>query len=214
MLFRKKRWLCKEVENMLLALHPVFHISVKMKISGDFAYFSFRDENGNMIVDPYERGVVGLDVDYMRQGFSVETFYVGKDGLDCWRVPYIRERLDQYVSRFPKTNWNTSLKQLGAMREELRTAICNSINLNILRNKYDNSPSITFAFSELSPEEKLRVCDVICNLDSDAVHVQLDFVLDNMNAEQICSTLDQLSLYDAGKEAECGEEGEEEEYES
>ena len=210
MLFRKKRWLCKEVENMLLALHPVFHISVKMMVSGDPVFFSFRDENGNMIVDPYERKVVGLNVDYMRNGCSVETFYVGKDGLDRWRVPYIRERLDQYVARFPKTNWNTSLKQLGAMREELRTAICNSMNLNILRNKYDNSPSITIAFSELSPEEKRRVCDVICNLDSDAVYVQLDFSLDFMNAEQICTTLDQLALYDAGKEAECGEEGEEE----
>lgn len=210
MLFRKKRWLCKEVEDMLLALHPVFHISVKVKISGDFAYFSFRDENGNMIVDPYERGVVGLNVDYMRNGCSVETFYVGKDGLDRWRVPYIRERLDQYVARFPKTNWNTNLMQLGAMREELRAAICSSMNLNILRNKYDNSPSITFAFSDLSPEEKRRVCDVICNLDSDAVYVQLDFSLDLMNAEQICATLDQLALYDAGKEAECGEDGEEE----
>ena len=210
MLFRKKRWLCKEVEDMLLALHPVFHISVKVKISGDFAYFSFRDENGNMIVDPYERGVVGLNVDYMRNGCSVETFYVGKDGLDRWRVPYIRERLDQYVARFPKTNWNTNLMQLGAMREELRAAICSSMNLNILRNKYDNSPSITFAFSDLSPEERRRVCDVICNLDSDAVYVQLDFSLDLMNAEQICTTLDQLALYDAGKEAECGEDGEEE----
>ena len=128
MLFRKKRWLCKEVEDMLLALHPVFYISVKVMVSGNPVFFSFRDEHGNMIVDPYERGVVGLDVDYMRQGFSVETFYVGKDGLDCWRVPYIRERLDQYVARFPKTNWNTSLKQLGAMREELRTAICSAEN--------------------------------------------------------------------------------------
>ena len=210
MLFRKKRWLCKEVEDMLLALHPVFHLIVKMKISGDFAYFSFRDENGNMLVDPYERNVVGLDVDYMHNGCSVETFYVGKDGLDRWRVPSIRERLDQYVARFPKTNWNTNLMQLGAMREELRAAICSSMNLNILRNKYDNSPSITFAFSDLSPEEKRRVCDVICNLDSDAVYVQLDFSLDLMNAEQICTTLDQLALYDAGKEAECGEDGEEE----
>ena len=207
MLFRKKRWLCKEVEDMLLALHPVYDISVRMNVSGTSVSFPFRDNDGNMIVDPYERGVIGLDVDYMREGFSVETFYVGKDGLDSWRVPFVRERLDKYVARFPKTNWNTNLKQLGAMREELRTAICNSMNLNVLRNKYDNSPSIMFTFSELSPEEKRRVCDVICNLDSDAVPVQLYFTLDSMNAEQICTTLDQLALYDAEKEAECDEEG-------
>ncbi len=214
MFFRKKRWLCKEVEDMLLALHPVYYICVKVKVNGTFAYFSFRDENGNMIVDPYEKGVVGLIVDYMRNGCTTKNFYVGKDGLNRWRIPYIRKALDEYVAKFPKTNWNTSLKQLGVMREELRTAICNSMKLNILRNKYDDSPSITFAFSELSPEEKRRVCDVICNLDSDAVYVQLDFSLGIMNAEQICATFDQLALYDAAQEAESDEEGEEEEYES
>lgn len=207
MLFGKKRWLCKEVEDMLLALHPVYYICVKVKVNGTFAYFSFRDENGNMIVDPYEKGVVGLIVDYMHNGCTTRNFYVGKDGLNRWRISYIRKALDEYVAKFPKTSWNTSLKQLGVMREELRTAICNSMNLNILRNKYDDSPSITFAFSELSPEEKRRVCDVICNLDSDAVYVQLDFSLGIMNAEQIYATFDQLALYDAGKEAEQDEEG-------
>ena len=207
MFFQKKRWLCKEVEDMLLALHPVYDISVRMNVSGTPVSFPFRDNEGKLLADPYDRGVESVTVDYMREGFSVETFYVGKDGLDSWRVPFVRERLDKYVARFPKTNWNTNLKQLGAMREELRTAICNSMNLNVLRNKYDNSPSIMFTFSELLPEEKRRVCDVICNLDSDAVPVQLYFTLDCLNAEQICTTLDQLALYDAEKEAECDEDG-------
>ena len=72
MFFRKKRWLCKEVEDMLLALHPVYYICVKVKVNETFAYFSFRDENGNMIVDPYEKGVVGLIVDYMRNGCTTK----------------------------------------------------------------------------------------------------------------------------------------------
>ena len=60
MFFQKKRWLCKEIEDMLLALHPVYDISVRMNVSGTSVSFPFRDNDGNMIVDPYERGVIGL----------------------------------------------------------------------------------------------------------------------------------------------------------
>lgn len=164
MLFRKKRWLCKEIEDMLLALHPVYDISVRMNVSGTPVSFPFRDNDGNMIVDPYERGVISVTVDYMRGGCPVETFFVGR-GIESDRIDFVRE-------------------------------------------DGDDSPSIAVPFSYLSPETKRHICDIICNLDSDAVPVQLEFFLDCMNAEEICTTLDQLALHDAEKEAEQDEEGE------
>lgn len=206
MLFGKKRWLCKEVEDMLLALHPVYDVSMEMNVNGKSISFPFRDNDGKLLVDPYERGVVSVTVDYMHGGCPVETFFVGR-GIESDRINFVRRRLDAYTSQFPKTSWTTNLKQLATMREELRTAICNSMGVDIVREDGDDSPSIVVPFSHLSPETKRSICDVICNLDSDAVPVQLEFFLDCMNAEQICTTLDQLALYDAEKEAECGEEG-------
>ena len=210
MLFGKKRWICDEVEQMLLALHPAYDIRVKIKTNGKTVDFPFRDNEGKMFVDPYRRDVVSVDVDYMREGYPVETFYVGKDGLADWSVPYIRERLDRYVSQFPKMSWTTSLKRLANMREELRTAICNSMGVNFTRLEGDTSSSIGVVFNCLSLEQRRRVCDVICNLDSDAISIQADFLLDNVDENRIYATLDELALYDATKEAEkygCGEDG-------
>ena len=210
MFFGKKRWICDEVEQMLLALHPAYDIRVKIKTNGKTVDFPFRDNEGKMFVDPYRRDVVSVDVDYMREGYPVETFYVGKDGLADWSVPYIRERLDRYVSQFPKMSWTTSLKRLANMREELRTAICNSMGVNFTRLEGDTSSSIGVVFNCLSLEQRRRVCDVICNLDSDAISIQADFLLDNVDENRIYATLDELALYDAAKEAEqygCGKDG-------
>ena len=210
MFFGKKRWICEEVENMLLALHPAFDIRVRIKVNGKTVDFPFRDNEGKMFVDPYRRDVVGVDVDYMREGFPIERFYVGKDGLAEWCVPYVRERLDNYVSQFPKMSWTTSLKRLANMREELRTAICNSVGIDFVRAAGDDSASIGIAFNLLSLDERRRVCDVISNLDSDAVVIQTDFLIDHAEEERIYATLDELALFDAAKEAEkygCGEDG-------
>ena len=92
------------------------------------------------------------------------------------------------------------------MREQLRTALCNSMGINFIRGEYNNSPSIGIGFSALSPEAKRRVCDLICNLDNDAVKITMNIILDGINAEQIYATLDQLSLYDVKKEAEISED--------
>jgi len=207
MLFRrKKRWICEELEQYLLALNPVFYISVKRCVNGATANFPFRDDDGKLLIDIYDRDAVCIDVDYMKTGFPVETIYVGKEGIESRRFPDIKEKLDKYVSKFPKTNWNTGLKQLTEMREQLRTALCNSMGINFIRGEYNNSPSIGIGFSALSPEAKRRVCDLICNLDNDAVKITMNIILDGINAEQIYATLDQLSLYDVKKEAEVSED--------
>ena len=207
MLFRrKKRWICEELEQYLLALNPVFYISVKRCVNGATANFPFRDDDGKLLIDVYDRDAVCIDVDYMKTGFPVETIYVGKEGIESRRFPDIKEKLDKYVSKFPKTNWNTGLKQLTEMREQLRTALCNSMGINFIRGEYNNSPSIGIGFSALSPEAKRRVCDLICNLDNDAVKITMNIILDGINAEQIYATLDQLSLYDVKKEAEVSED--------
>ena len=212
MLFRrKKRWICKELEQYLLSLHPVFFISVKRCVNGATANFPFRDDDGKLLIDIYDRDAVCIDVDYMKTGFPVETIYVGKEGIESWRFPDIKEKLDKYVSKFPKTNWNTGLKQLSEMREQLRTALCNSMGINFIRGEYDDSPSIRIDFSMLSPEERRRICDLICNLDGDAINISMNFFLDGINAERIYATLDQLALYDAKKEmAESEDEAENE----
>ena len=210
MFFEKKRWICEDVEKMLLALHPAYDIRVKIKVNGKTVDFPFRDNDGKLFVDPYRRDVVGVDVDYMRAGYPIETFYVGKDGLADWSVPYVRERLDRYVSQFPKMSWTTSLKRLANMREELRTAICNSMGIDFTRLGGDTSSSIGVAFNYLSLEQRRRVCDVVSNLDSDAVIIQADLLIDDADENRIYATLDELALYDATKEAEkygCGEDG-------
>ena len=210
MFFGKKRWICEEVEKMLLALHPAYDIRVRIKIDGKTVNFPFRDNEGKMFVDPYRRDVVGVDVDYMREGYPIETFYVGKDGLAEWSVPYVRERLDNYVSHFPKMSWTTTLKRLADMREELRTAVCNSMEIDFTRFDGDSSSSIGVSFNCLSLEQRRRVCDVICNLDSDAISIQADFLIDHADENRIYATLDELALYDAKKDAEtygCGEDG-------
>ena len=207
MLFRqKKRWICEELEQYLLSLHPVFFISVKRCVDGATAYFPFRDDNGKLLIDAYDRNAVCIDVDYMKTGFLVETIVAGKEGIESRKFPDIKEMLDDYISQFPKTSWNMGLKQLSEMREQLRTALCNSMGINFIRSEYNKSPSISVDFSTLSPEEKRRVCDLICNLDSDAVDVSMNFFLNGINAERIYATLDQLALYDANKEAEESEE--------
>ena len=210
MLFRrKKRWICKELEQYLLSLHPVFFISVKRCVNGATANFPFRDDDGKLLIDIYDRDAVCIDVDYMKTGFPVETIYVGKESIESRRFPDIKEKLDKYVSKFPKTNWNTGLKQLTEMREQLRTALCNSMGINFIRGEYNNSPSIGIGFSALSPEAKRRVCDLICNLDNDAIDITINFHLHSINAEKIYATLDQLALYDAKKEMEeCEDEAE------
>ena len=212
MLFRrKKRWICKELEQYLLSLHPVFFISVKRCVNGATANFPFRDDDGKLLIDIYDRDAVCIDVDYMKTGFPVETIYVGKEGIESRRFPDIKEKLDKYVSKFPKTNWNTGLKQLTEMREQLRTALCNSMGINFIRGEYSKSPSISAYCSMLSQEEKRRICDVICNLDSDAIDITISFHLHSINAERIYATLDQLALYDAKKEMEeCKDEAENE----
>lgn len=207
MLFgQKKRWICEELEQYLLSLHPVFYISVKRCVDGATAYFPFRDDDGKMLVDAYDRNAVCIDVDYMKTGFPVETIVVGKKGIESRRFSDIKEKLDKYISQFPKTSWNTGLDQLTEMREQLRTALCNSMGINFIRGEYDKSPSISMDFSSLSPEAKRRVCDLICNLDGDAINITINIHLNSINAEQIYTTLDQLALYDANKEAEESEE--------
>jgi len=212
MLFRqKKRWICEELVQYLLALNPVFYISVKRCVNGATAHFPFRDDNGKLLIDVYDRDAVCIDVDYMKARISVETIFVKKKGIESRDFPYIKEKIDNYISLFPKTNWNTGLKQLGEMREQLRAALCNSMGINFIRSEYSKSPSISAYCSTLSQEEKRRVCDVICNLDSDAIDITINFHLHSINAEKIYATLDQLALYDAKKEmAECEDEAENE----
>lgn len=197
----KRRWICKELEDFLLSLNPVFYINVTRRINGVTIKFPFRDDDGKLRVDPYERDVVDVEVGYMKMVLPIEVVHVGKKGIEGWRFPYVKEQLESFVSRFPKTNWTMNLKQLGEMREKLRTALCNSMHINFIRGEGNVSPSIRTDFSKLSQEEKRWVCDLICNLDSDAVNVSVNFFLDNMNAEQIYNTMDQLALYDAKQEA-------------
>ena len=85
------------------------------------------------------------------------------------------------------------------------------MGINFIRGEYDDSSSIRIDFSMLSPEERRRICDVICNLDGDAINISMNFFLDGINAEKIYATLDQLALYDAKKEMEeCEDEAENE----
>ena len=84
------------------------------------------------------------------------------------------------------------------------------MGIDFVRAAGDDSASIGIAFNLLSLDERRRVCDVISNLDSDAVVIQTDFLIDHAEEERIYATLDELALYDATKEAErygCGENG-------
>jgi len=202
MFFRKKRWICEEMEAYLLSLPLAYYIQVHINVNGTKVAFSFRDAQFQMVIDPYERNVIDVDIDFLKLGFDMETIYVGKQGINHSDVPYVKARIDRYVDRCSKLALDGNENQLGEMREKLRAAICDSMGIDFIRDKDETSPSIGIALSDLSLYQKRRVCDLICSLDEDAVNVHVSFLLDYIDEKTIGNTCDQLALFDAQREAE------------
>ena len=192
----KRRWICEEVQKYLLSLSPVYDICVKMDYGKTILRLPFRDDKGNMLVDPYECRVVGIEVDYMQNGFWVESIYVGKKGIEAHDAAYIKERIEKYAARFPITHGTASLKQLGEMREKLRSVICDSMGINFVRKEWNDSPSIHINFTALSPEQKMRVFNVISELDNETVGVSVNIGILGCDEERMYATLNRLALLD------------------
>ena len=199
---KKKRWICEEVQTCLLSLPPVYDILVKKDYGSTVLRLPFRDDEGKILVDPYESNIVGIEIDYMKNGFWIETIYVGKKGIETQDAAYIKSRIEKYVARFPITHGTANLKQLGEMREKLRSVIFDSMGINFVRKEWDNSPSIHINFTALSPEQKMQVFDVISELDGETVGVSVNIGILGCDEERMYATLDRLALIDLQKENE------------
>ena len=202
MFFGKKRWICEEAVQYLLSLKPIYYVNVNMNVDGRSFSYPFRSDSGELMVDLYDRNVASVDVDYMKNGCPILRIYVGKEGLEKSRFPDVKEKVEDYMSRFPSTQSNANLKQLHEMQEGLRSALCDSMKIDFVRDDKDEFSSIFIDFSKLSPEQKKRVCDLVCNLDGDAVDVSMHIMVGGCDEERIYATLEELALYDAAKDAE------------
>ncbi|MBR3070815.1 hypothetical protein [Fibrobacter sp.] len=103
MFFEKKRWICEEAVQYLLSLKPIYYINVIATIEGRSCSYPFRDDAGALVIDLYKRNVVSVDVDYMKNGCPILRIYVGNEGIEKARFPIIKEKIEDYMSRFPSS---------------------------------------------------------------------------------------------------------------
>lgn len=194
---KKHRWICKELEEFLLTLHPAYDIRVEKMKYGEFLYFPIRDEDGNSWLDPYDPEITGIKIEYMKNGRPL-NIHVEDGELDSADAPGVIKLVEEYMEMYPKPTWTDHLRELRAMQEGLRAAICKCVESDyVLHNELFDFPSFAISVNALLPYQKMRLCDFISYLGDNEIDVRVEFNLEHVEEDRIYATQECLALTEA-----------------
>lgn len=193
---KKHRWICEELEKFLLSLHPAYDIRVLKVRYCDELYFPIRDEDGNSWLDPYDPEISGIKIEYMKNGQPLHID-VEHGKITRQQVPEIKERIERYMTFFPRETWTEHLKNLRNMQEDLRKAICRCAGLDDCQELLREYPSFAVRLNNLLPYQNWRLCDLVTNLHEMGIPVTMNFYLDDADENLIYETQECLAMTEA-----------------
>lgn len=191
-LFKKSPWITQEVIDYLMSLPAIYQIFYVVRINKDFTSpFLFRDDDGKLIANLYERNVIAIRIQYQEDGLFEDCGF--SKTLDKYYLPYMKEKFEKFLAKHPTTQSNVKPKDLYMMQYTLRDSI---ERVTGVRGMYSDGKDINIAVNNLPLENRKRLADFITRLDDKCVTVFMDIVISGATDEEIGATADELALFE------------------
>lgn len=188
----KHQWITQEVIDYLMSLPILYQILYVVRVNGNGSTsFLFRDDDGKMVANLYERDVIAVRIQYQDDPFF-EDCPVGKI-LDKYSLPYMKRAFGEFMARRPTTQSDVKPKDLYMMQYTLRDSI---ERVTGVRGIYSDSKDIIVEMNHLPFENRKKFADFIARLDDKCVHVGIHVMISGSTDEHVGATSDELALYE------------------
>jgi len=191
-LFKKSPWITQEVIDYLMSLPAIYQILYVVRINKDFSSpFPFRDNDGKMVANLYERNVIAIRIQYQEDGLFEDCGF-GRL-LDKSYIPYIKEKFEKLVAMYPSTQSNVKPKDLYMMQYTLRDSI---ERVTGVRGIFGDEKDVVIELNRLPFETRKRLAEFIMRLDDKCVPVSMNIIISGATDEEIGATADELALFE------------------
>ena len=188
----KHQWITQEVIDYLMTLPILYQILYVVRVNGNGSTsFLFRDDDGKMVANLYERDVIAVRIQYQDDPFF-EDCPAGKI-LDKYSLPYMKRVFGEFMARRPTTQSDVKPKDLYMMQYTLRDSI---ERVTGVRGIYSDSKDIIVEMNHLPFENRKKFADFIARLDDKCVHVGIHVMISGSTDEHVGATSDELALYE------------------
>ena len=188
----KRQWITQEVIDYLMSLPILYQILYVVRVNGNGSTsFLFRDDDGKMVANLYERDVIAVRIQYQDDPFF-EDYPAGKI-LDKYSLPYMKRVFGEFMARRPTTQSDVKPKDLYMMQYTLRDSI---ERVTGVRGIYSDSKDIIVEMNHLPFEYRKKFADFIARLDDKCVHVGIHVMISGSTDEHVGATSDELALYE------------------
>ena len=188
----KHQWITQEVIDYLMSLPILYQILYVVRVNGNGSTsFLFRDDDGKMVANLYERDVIAVRIQYQDDPFF-EDCPAGKI-LDKYSLPYMKRVFGEFMARRPTTQSDVKPKDLYMMQYTLRDSI---ERVTGVRGIYSDSKDIIVEMNHLPFENRKKFADFIARLDDKCVHVGIHVMISGSTDEHVGATSDELALYE------------------
>lgn len=195
--FFKRKWITDEVVNYLCTLPRYFRISYTINANGHIVKFTIRDEDCKLMdFNQYDRRVTGIVVEYQDFSLGGMTYYVD-DVVTQKDIPYLREKFDEFVKKFPISKSSVKAKELYDMQCQLREKI-ESVTGAV--GAYDGKDLI-YNLSAIDGSTRQRILDTVARFGKGCVETMLMITISGSTDEEMGSTMDELALIEANDES-------------
>jgi hypothetical protein len=110
----KHQWITQEVIDYLMSIPQIYQILYVVRINKDFSSsFLFRDDDGKLVANLYERDVIAVRIQYQDDPFFEDC--PASKILDKYSLPYMKRVFGEFMARRPTTQSNVKPKDLYMM---------------------------------------------------------------------------------------------------
>ena len=192
----KHQWITQEVIDYLMSIPQIYQILYVVRINKDFSSsFLFRDDDGKLVANLYERNVTAIRIQYQEDGLFEDCGF-GKT-LDKFYIPYMKQKFGRFFAMFPTTQSNMKPKDLYMMQYTLRDSIERATGV---RGLYNDDKDIILHLNSIPFEIRKRIANFIARLDDKCVSVGLNIIISGATDEKIGATADELALFEMEEE--------------
>lgn len=191
-------WISQEVIDYLNTIPRMFRIYYVVSEHGQDCRFLMRDED--MVWATFDRNerrrVTSICIQFQEDGFS-EYYFLDKSRIDAGNVPYIKEKFDSFIKKYPKTHSKIKANSLYETQRKLRHEV---ERVTGVIGAYDGK-DIVINLNGISEESRCRVLDVVKRFGKDCLATTLMITLAGATDEEIGATLSELAMVEAVDES-------------
>ena len=191
--FFKRQWIGHDMIDYIKTLPKYYRVTYEVAVGGRSVSFPLRDEDGNIVAgddDFHARNVVSLTVHYQQHGDNERIGVFGK--LDKTDLDLFRKAFERLEKDYPKSDSQVKAKSLHEMQQQLRDEIEHITKTE----SYHKGPNLLINWTGASQLYRDRMAPLLQRLGENCVPVTVSIDMTNATDEQICATLDELSMYE------------------